>query len=91
MSARKLIPIGKRVLIDPLPAADQSAGGILMPEQWKQPSNQGRVVAVGKGVELLQPGDTVFYSWINGREVEHEGRILRLLHVEEILGLITNA
>lgn len=87
MSARKLRPIGKRLLVEPLPAADKSAGGIMMPETYKLPSGRAKVVAVGAKVEDIRPGDRVIYSWINGIPVEHEDRTLRLLQLEEILGV----
>jgi co-chaperonin GroES (HSP10) len=85
MSARKLRPTGKRLLVLPAPPPERTATGILLAQSWQQPTGQGTVVAVGNQVEDLQPGDTVFYSWVHGQEVIHEERVMRLLHREEIL------
>lgn len=87
MSARKLRPVGKRLLVDPLPAADKTECGILIPGHYLQPSGRATVVSVGNKVEDIRPGDRVIYSWINGVDVQHEDRTLRLLRVEEILGV----
>jgi len=89
MSARTLRPTGKRVLVLPDVPPKQSAGGITMVEAYQRPQGQGTVIAVGGQVQDLKPGDRVAYSWINGIEVEQEDRTLRLLYVDEILGLLT--
>jgi chaperonin GroES len=84
-----LRPTGNRVLVQPLQASSKSAGGIHLAETWLQPSGRGIILGVGGRVQdgQLKPGARVFYSWINGVEVEHEGRTCRLLHAEELLGV----
>lgn len=88
MSAKKLTPIGTRLLVLPTPPPSRTGGGILLPEAWAQPTGQGTVVAIGAAVRDLKPGDTVFYSWINGVPVFHEDREMRLLDLREVLGMI---
>lgn len=88
MSARKLRPTGKRVLIRPQEPAEQTAGGVLLPVAYQQPATQGWVVAIGGRVEQLKPGMLVAYSWINGIEVEHEGKRLRLLPEDGVQAIL---
>ncbi len=85
MSARKLRPLGKHLIVLPTPAPEQTAGGLVLPSQWLQPTGQATVIAVGNLVTDVKAGDTVFYSWINGTDVEHEGQKMRLLDRDEIL------
>lgn len=89
MSARNIKACGSHVLVDPLPPEQKTTGGILLAPQYEQPSNYGRVLSFGPKVTELQPGDKVVYSWINGREIEHDGKLLRLLDIGNILGVIT--
>lgn len=77
------------MLVEPLEPANKSAGGIMLAENYLQPSNQGRVVAAGPACVDVQAGDRVIYSWINTIEVEHEGKKLRLLHMDNLLGVIS--
>lgn len=90
MSAKRYRPTGQRLLVVPTPAPEKTSGGIHLPGQWAQPTGQATVVATGGMVTDLKPGDTVFYAWIDGREVEHDGRMMRLLHQNEILAVSEN-
>jgi chaperonin GroES len=42
-------PIGDKILIEPFDAAEQSRGGIVIPEFAREKQKRGRVVAVGDG------------------------------------------
>ncbi len=66
-----MIPIGDRLLIKPIDAAEISSGGVIMPDLANEATNQGEVIAVGPG-KLLEngqrgqmqasAGDTVGYA-----------------------------
>lgn len=88
MSARQIRPTGKRLLVKPIPAPRTTASGLHLAEHWQQPTGQAHVIAVGGSVKEIAPGHQVVYSWINGRDVEHDGQLMRLLHQDEVLGLI---
>ncbi len=64
----------------------------MLPESYQTPSGQAVILAVGGRVmdESLKPGAVVFYSWINGREVEHNEQKCVLLDVPNILGVQTS-
>lgn len=85
-------PLGHHVLVEPVAVPATTPGGIIRAEQWQQPSGEALVVAVGTGMpnwaRSLRVGDKIAYKWINGQEVNFEGRTLRFLEATEILGVI---
>lgn len=91
--------IGNKVIVEPLPPATQTPGGLHLLEQYQLPTGLARVLSVGNGrhnrrgvlVPIdLKPGDIVQYRWIDGREIEWDGRMLKALDAEEIIGLNSN-
>ena len=48
-------PIGDRLLIKPIDAAEVTSGGVIMPDLAQEATNQGLVMAVGPG-KLLENG-----------------------------------
>lgn len=91
MSAKKLRPVGNRVLVQPQEPAEKTKGGIMLSTAYQQPSTQGTVIAVGGLVEDIKPGNVVAYSWIQSIEVQHEGRNLRLLPFEAVQAILEGA
>ena len=93
---KELQPLGNFVVVEPLATDEKLGEGLIVrPEQYKQPSGQARVLAVGPGRPDVHGnmvpvgvavGDIVVYNWINGRELNLEGRTLRLLDSAEIIG-----
>jgi chaperonin GroES len=91
---------GNKVLIELTPPPEKTASGLFFAPAWEtaNTSSQGRVLAVGRGRYtrygvLVAPdvkvGDTVIFTWINGREVVLGGRKLKVLDAREILAVIT--
>lgn len=82
MSTPKIQPLGKRVLVKRT-KAEQSKGGILLPDSAQEKPKQGSVVAVGPGgfskegeFEKLELaiGDKVLFSSYAGVEVKTEDK-----------------
>ena len=48
-------PIGDRLLIKPIDAAEVTSGGVIMPDLAQETTNQGEVIARGPG-KLLENG-----------------------------------
>ena len=47
--ALSLKPLSDRVVVEPAPAEDKSAGGIILPDTAQEKPQQGLVVAAGPG------------------------------------------
>lgn len=97
MSTRTIEPLGYNVLVEPVDIPDKTSGGIHLPEQWKQPSGEAVVVAVGPGKydlsgqwrkPSIQIGDRVIFPWIRGQDVNFDGRKFKILDVDELQGKV---
>ncbi len=75
--ARKLQPLGDRVVIKPLEREETTKSGIFIPDTAKERPQEGKVVAAGPGRTTdegkvlpleLKAGDTVVYSKFAGTE-----------------------
>ncbi|KAA3615168.1 MAG: co-chaperone GroES [Planctomycetota bacterium] len=90
-------PLGDKVLVKRLEAADVSAGGILLPDSAKEKPKEGTVIALGEG-RLLDSGertqftvkvdDRVLFTSYAGTEVKWEGEEYLILSEEDILGIV---
>ena len=85
-------PLGNRVLVKPI-KEEQIKGGIVLPDTAeKQRKEQGEVVAVGTGEDIvklgLKPGDKVLFGKYSGEELEVEGEDFRFLNHEDVLAIM---
>ena len=94
----KFHPLDDRLLIEPLEAADKTAGGIILPDAAKEKPTQGRVVAVGPGKQLddgsrapmaVAVGDVVVYNQYGGTDVTLEETDYKVLRESEILAKVS--
>jgi chaperonin GroES len=91
-------PLGDKVLIKRLEAAEKTAGGIVLPETAKEKPQQGKVVAVGEGRQLetgevapfqVNEGDVVVFASYAGTEVTVDGEDYMLMSESEILATVS--
>ena len=91
-------PLGDKVLIKRLEAAEKTAGGIVLPETAKEKPKQGKVIAVGEGRQLesgelaplqVKEGDIVVFASYAGTEVSVEGEDYMLMGESEILATVS--
>lgn len=76
--ATKVVPLGGRVLVEPIEDSGTTKGGIVLPDMAKEKPVQGRVLEVGPGeyengvfVEpAVQVGDVVVYSKYAGMDIK---------------------
>ena len=90
-------PLGDKVLVKRVEAADVSTGGILLPESAKEKPAEGTVIALGEG-RLLEDGnrtdftvkenDSVLFTSYAGTEVKWEGEEYLIMSEDDILGII---
>ena len=69
----KIKPLSDRVLIQPNPAEEKTAAGLIIPDTAKEKPLAGKVVAVGPGTSEVKMevkvGDQVLYGKYAGTEV----------------------
>ena len=92
-----LKPLADRVVVEPAPAEDKSAGGIILPDTAQEKPQQGTVVAVGSGkvsdsgnlVEMtVKNGDKVLYGKYSGSEVTFDGMDYVIMRESDILAVL---
>ena len=92
-----LKPLDDRVVVEPAPAEDKSAGGIILPDTAQEKPQQGRVVAVGPGKAsdagnlikmTVKEGDKVLYGKYSGSEIALEGTDYIIMRESDILAVL---
>ncbi len=90
-------PLGDKVLVKRVEAAEKTAGGIYLPDTAKEKPKEGIVIALGDG-RLLENGerteftvkvkDRILFSSYAGTEIKWEGEEYLILSEEDILGIV---
>lgn len=95
--ARKLVPLGDRVVVKPVPREERTKSGILLPDTAKEKPQEGEVVAAGNGRVTddgkripmeLKAGDHVVYSKFAGTEFTEDAVEYLILAERDILAKI---
>jgi chaperonin GroES len=90
-------PLYDRILVKQLEEAEIKKGGIIIPDSAKTKSQEGEVVAVGKGKILedgsvralsVKKGDKIIFAKYSGTEIKVEGTEYLLLREDDVLGII---
>jgi len=90
-------PLGDKVLVQRLEAAEMTAGGIVLPDSAKEKPKEGVVVAVGEGRLLddgtrasftVKAGNKVLFTSYAGTEVEWNGEEYLIMSEDDILGIV---
>lgn len=92
MTAVDLVPLGARVLVEPLAPKTITASGIELIEHY-HPETMGRVVRCGETVpplppDAVQPGDVVLFSWQAGQELLLDQQRYLMLHQDDLLAIV---
>lgn len=85
-------PLADRVLIEPSPAEEKTASGIIIPDNAKEKPLQGKVIAVGQGKTdekmTVKKGDSVMYGQYSGTEIKIDGKKYLIMKESDIYGII---
>lgn len=89
-------PLGDRVVVEREKEDDTTPGGIIIPENAKEPLTRGRVVATGPGALVdgkrrepeLKRGDRVIFGKYAGTELDRDGRELLVMREDDILAVL---
>ena len=88
----KIKPLSDRVLIQPNPAEEKTAAGLIIPDTAKEKPLAGKVVAVGPGTSEVKMevkvSDQVLYGKYAGTEVTVEGETYLIMRQSDIFAII---
>ncbi|HBH25731.1 MAG TPA: co-chaperone GroES [Cytophagales bacterium] len=92
MSKVSIKPLADRVLVEPAPAEEKTASGIIIPDTAKEKPQRGSVVAVGNGKKdeplTVKVGDTVLYGKYSGTELSVEGKDYLIMRESDIFAIV---
>ena len=96
-TAKKLRPLGDRVVIKPTPREDMTKSGIVLPDTAKEKPQEGLVLAVGPGgfdtegkrtAMDVKEGQKVLYAKYAGTEFKVDGDELLIVSQKDILAVV---
>ena len=83
--------LADRVLIEPAPAEQTTASGIIIPDSAKEKPLRGKVVAAGTGKKdepmSVKVGDDVLYGQYSGTEIKLDGTNYLIMRESDIYGI----
>lgn len=92
MSSLNITPLADRVLVEPAPAEEKTASGIIIPDTAKEKPQKGQVVAVGGGKKdeplTVKVGDSVLYGKYSGTELSIEGKDYLIMRESDIYAIL---
>lgn len=84
-------PLADRVLIEPAPAEQTTASGIIIPDTAKEKPLKGKIIAVGSGKTdepmTVKVGDQVLYGQYSGTEIKIDGSTYLIMREADIYGI----
>ncbi len=95
--AKRLRPLGDRVVVQPTPGEEATKSGIVIPDTAQEKPREGVILAVGPGRVLddgkrekmdLKQGDKVLYATYAGTEFKLDGEDLLILSHKDILAVV---
>lgn len=85
-------PLADRVLVEPAPAEQTTASGIIIPDSAKEKPLQGKIIAVGSGKTdepmTVKVGDQVLYGQYSGTEIKLDGNTYLIMREADIYGIL---
>ena len=98
MAKVNIQPLGDRVLVEAVEAADEQVmGGIVIPDSAKEKPQESTVVALGTGKTDdngkkvpfdVKVGDIVLTSRYGGTDVKYDGKEYKILNADDIQAII---
>ena len=88
----KLKPLADRILVKAAQAASVSAGGIIIPENSREKTQQGEVIEVGAGTEknpiTVTIGQKIMYDKYAGISVKIENEDYLILKISDVIAVV---
>ena len=87
----KFKPLADRVLVEPAPAEQKTASGIIIPDTAKEKPLRGTVIAAGSGKKdepmSVKVGDSILYGQYAGTEIKINGNTFLIMRESDIYGI----
>ncbi len=83
----KIKPLGKRILVKPIQAAEMTPGGIFLTEVSNDKPIKGEIIAVGDECKV-KVGEIVMYGKFGGQELEFEGVKYLMMREEDLMATV---
>ena len=84
-------PLADRVLVEPAPAEQKTASGIIIPDTAKEKPLRGTVIAAGSGKKdepmSVKVGDSILYGQYAGTEIKINGNTFLIMRESDIYGI----
>jgi chaperonin GroES len=93
----KARPLHDRVIVKRLEEESVTSGGIIIPDSAKEKPQQGKVLAVGKGITLengkvlplmVKEGDRVLFTRYAGTEIKIDDEEVLIMREEDLLAIV---
>lgn len=93
----KIKPLSDRIVLEVIEDAEQTSGGIFIPDSAKEKSQRGKVIAVGPGKTLdsgelekmeVKEGDIVLFAKYSGTDVKVDDKTVKILSVKDVLAIV---
>ncbi len=88
----KVRPLADRVLVKQVEAESKTAGGIIIPTQAQEKTQQATVEAVGPGTEkdpiIVKVGEKILYDKYAGTSIKIDGADYLILKQSDIIAVI---
>lgn len=85
-------PLADRVLIEPAPAEQKTASGIIIPDSAKEKPLKGKIIAAGNGKPdepmTVKVGDDVLFGQYSGTEIKLDGTTYMIMRESDIYGIL---
>lgn len=90
-------PLGDKIVIKVIEDAEQTSGGIFIPDSAKEKSQKGKVIAIGEGKLNekserepmdVKVGEVVLFAKYAGTDVKVGDENLKIMSVSDVLGVI---
>lgn len=81
-----------KIIVEPLPAEEKTASGIIIPDSAKEKPQAGKVISVGAGKKdepmEIKIGDTILYGKYSGTEINVENKSYLVMSQSDVLAII---
>lgn len=92
MNIEKIKLLDDRVLVEPTPAEEKTAWGIIIPDTAKEKPAKGKIVAVGMGNKenpmTVKVGDEALYGKYAGTEIKIDDKDYLIMRESDIYAIL---